>query len=166
MAVGLFHGFYACFSPRGRELIRDLLPRHSDFHLLAATVKYALGRAPTMPKRADRFTYAEKIEYWAVVWGTVIMAVTGLMLWFPVMVTQTLPRWTIDVALTIHYYEAILACLAILVWHFYHVLFDPAIYPINWAFWDGLNPLEKHPEAEPGEVVPAARQAPAGPTRK
>jgi cytochrome b subunit of formate dehydrogenase len=159
MVVGLFHGLYACFSARGRELIRDLLPRHSDFRLFAATVKYGLGRAPALPRRADRFTYAEKIEYWAVVWGTVIMAVTGLMLWFPVLATQMLPRWTIDVALTIHYYEAILACLAILVWHFYHVLFDPAIYPINWAFWDGLNPLEKHPEAELKPVVPDARQA-------
>jgi cytochrome b subunit of formate dehydrogenase len=166
MAVGLFHGLYAGFSVRGRELIRDLLPRHSDFRLLAATIQYGLGRTSLLPKRGERFTYAEKIEYWAVVWGTVIMAVTGLMLWFPVTVTQTLPRWTIDVALTIHYYEAILACLAILVWHFYHVLFDPAIYPINWAFWDGLNPLEKHPEADPKTVVSALPSGRARPTLK
>ena len=42
-----------------------------------------------------------------------------------------------DVALTIHYYEAILACLAIVVWHFYHVIFDPDVYPLNMACWDG-----------------------------
>ena len=78
------------------------------------------------------------------------MAVTGLMLWFPVIVTKVLPRWTIDVALTIHYYEAILACLAILVWH-YHVILDPTIYPINWAFWDGLkNPGLRRPRAHLG----------------
>jgi hypothetical protein len=45
-----------------------------------------------------------------------------------------------DVATIIHYYEAILACLAILVWHFYHVIFDPRVYPLNWAFWDGRTP--------------------------
>ena len=65
------------------------------------------------------------MEYWAVVWGTIIMGVTGLMIWFKTDVTHWLPRWAVDVALTIHYYEAILACLAIVVWHFYHVMFDP-----------------------------------------
>jgi hypothetical protein len=39
--------------------------------------------------------------------------------------------------LTIHYYEAVLACLAIIVWHFYHVIFDPDVYPLNPACWDG-----------------------------
>ena len=38
--------------------------------------------------------------------------------------------------------EAILACLAIVVWHFYHVIFDPDVYPINWAAWDGR--VSKH----------------------
>ncbi len=77
------------------------------------------------------------MEYWAVVWGTVIMGVTGLMIWFKLGTTHWLPRWTIDVATTIHYYEAILACLAILVWHFYHVIFDPDVYPLNRACVDG-----------------------------
>jgi hypothetical protein len=72
-----------------------------------------------------------------VVWGTIIMGVTGLILWFAVEVTRFLPRWAVDVATTIHYYEAILACLAILVWHFYHVFLDPEVYPMSWAWWDG-----------------------------
>jgi hypothetical protein len=64
------------------------------------------------------------------------------------------PRWLVDVALTIHYYEAILACLAIIVWHFYHVIFDPDVYPLNMACVDGRvsehwqheeHPLEKGP---------------------
>jgi hypothetical protein len=85
------------------------------------------------------------------------MAVTGMMLWFPVLVTQILPRWTIDVATTIHYYEAILACLAILVWHFYHVMVDPSVYPINWAFWDGLSPVEHQPGSAPKPLATAAK---------
>ena len=71
------------------------------------------------------------------VWGTIIMGVTGMMIWFKMDVTHWLPRWAVDVALTIHYYEAILACLAIIVWHFYHVIFDPDVYPLNMACWDG-----------------------------
>jgi cytochrome b subunit of formate dehydrogenase len=77
------------------------------------------------------------MEYWAVVWGTMIMGVTGLAIWFKIGVTHWLPRWAIEVATTIHYYEAILACLAIVVWHFYHVIFDPDIYPLNRTCIDG-----------------------------
>ena len=99
-------------------------------------VRYLCGFSKSKPALA-RFGYVEKMEYWAVVWGTIIMGITGVIIWFKMEVTHFLPRWAVDVALAIHYYEAILACLAILVWHFYHIIFDPDIYPINWAFWDG-----------------------------
>ncbi|MGH9880395.1 MAG: hypothetical protein ACRD6N_03080, partial [Pyrinomonadaceae bacterium] len=61
------------------------------------------------------------------------MGLTGLMIWLKLGFFSFLPRWTIDVALAIHFYEALLATLAIVVWHFYHVIFDPDVYPINWA---------------------------------
>src|ERR1051326_1777162 len=77
------------------------------------------------------------MEYWAVIWGIIIMGATGLAIWFKLDATKFLPRWILDVALTIHYYEAILACLAIVVWHFYHVIFDPDVYPFNSACWKG-----------------------------
>ena len=101
-----------------------------------ATSRYLTGLSDEKPK-IGRFGYAEKMEYWAVVWGTIIMGVTGLMIWFKMDVTRFLPRWAVDVALTIHYYEAMLACLAIVVWHFYHVIFDPDVYPLNSACWNG-----------------------------
>lgn len=94
------------------------------------------------------------MEYWAVVWGTVIMGVTGLMIWFKMDVTAFLPRWIVDVALTIHYYEALLACLAIVVWHFYHVIFDPDIYPLNPACWDGRVSEEWQKHEHPLEDMP------------
>ena len=92
------------------------------------------------------------------------MSVTGFMIWFPVTITQFLPRWAVEVATTIHYYEAILACLAVLVWHSYHVIFDPAVYPLNWAFLDGKVSerfhAERHEEAGPAnEPAPTATVA-------
>ena len=94
------------------------------------------------------------MEYWAVVWGTIIMGVSGLMIWFKMDVTAFLPRWMVDVAVTIHFYEAMLACLAIVVWHFYHVMFDPDVYPLNTAFWNGRVPEDwqkhEHPLEESG----------------
>jgi hypothetical protein len=77
------------------------------------------------------------------------MGATGLSIWFKLGVTKFLPRWIVDVALTIHYYEAILACLAILVWHFYHVIFDPEVYPFNWACWKGKVSKEWQQEEHP-----------------
>ena len=72
-----------------------------------------------------RFTYGEKAEYWALVWGTALMGLTGIMLWAKVLVGDLLARWWVDVATAVHFYEAILATLAIVVWHFYQVFFDP-----------------------------------------
>jgi cytochrome b subunit of formate dehydrogenase len=113
-----------------------MLPRGKDVKDLLHNFGYYLGLQPTRPKIA-RFGYAEKAEYWAVVWGTLIMGVTGLMIWFKIGIFGFLPRWWIDIALAIHFYEAVLATLAIIVWHFYQVIFDPDVYPLNWAFVDG-----------------------------
>jgi hypothetical protein len=77
------------------------------------------------------------------------MAVTGLMIWFKLETTHWVPRWFIDVATTMHYYEAILATLAILVWHFYFVIFDPDVYPINLAFFDGKMDSHHYQEEHP-----------------
>src|SRR2546421_12341987 len=65
------------------------------------------------------------------------MGLTGLMIWFKVGAFGFLPRWWIDIAIAVHFYEAVLATLAIVVWHFYHVVFDPEVYPVNLAFYDG-----------------------------
>ena len=100
-------------------------------------------------RRWGRFGYAEKLEYWAMMWGTLVMAVTGMMLWFTVAVTIFLPRWWVDVALTIHLYEAILATLAVIVWHFYHVIFDPDVYPMSLAWIDGKVTPEQYEHEHP-----------------
>lgn len=133
---GVWHIIYVIFTRDGRRLVRDFLPGVRDVRDVFANLLYFVGKNPHRP-RFGRFGYAEKLEYWAVVWGTVIMGVTGLMIWLKIDVTRFFPRWLIDVAITIHFYEAILACLAIIVWHFYHVLFAPGTYPMNFAWWDG-----------------------------
>jgi len=153
LAVGAVHLVYILRSREGRRLVADLLPVRQDLADIQGTIGYLFGRRAEKP-RVGRFGYAEKLEYWAVIWGTLIMGGTGLMIWWKLDVTEFLPRWVVDVALTIHYYEAVLACVAIVVWHFYHVIFDPDVYPVNPACWDGRvsehwqheeHPLEKRP---------------------
>ncbi|HLP75395.1 MAG TPA: cytochrome b/b6 domain-containing protein, partial [Candidatus Paceibacterota bacterium] len=136
LLVGAYHLVYVLMTKDGRRLVRDLFPSKKDIFDVFGSMRYLFGLSSEKPK-IGRFGYAEKMEYWAVVWGTFLMGATGLMIWFKIDVTQYLPRWMVDVALTIHYYEAILACLAIIVWHFYHVILDPDVYPLNLACWDG-----------------------------
>ena len=121
----------------------DLFPTLDDAWGAWQNICYYLGLTSRKPEFA-RFNYAEKAEYWALVWGMIVMAVTGIMLWAKVLVGNHLPRWWLDVATAIHFYEAVLATLAIIVWHFYQVFLDPDVYPMNWAWWDGKMTLHHY----------------------
>ena len=145
IGVGTYHLFYLVLSRDGRRLIQDFLPAPKDASDVWGTLRYYLGLGSEKPEFA-RFNYAEKAEYWALVWGMFVMAGTGIMLWAKVAVGNLLPRWWLDVATAIHFYEAVLATLAIVVWHFYQVFLDPDVYPMNWAWWDGKMPFEHYAE--------------------
>lgn len=136
LGLGAYHLGYLALTKEGRQWVRDMAPKVKDVRDVLQNFGYYLGLRSARPKIA-RFGYAEKAEYWAVVWGTLIMGVTGLMIWMKISLFGFLSRWLIDVALAVHFYEAVLATLAIIVWHFYQVIFDPDVYPINWAFYDG-----------------------------
>ncbi len=97
-----------------------MLPGWQDAKDAWQTLLYNIGLAEAMPKMG-RYTFGEKTEYWAVVWGTVLMIITGFMLWDPIAVTRLLPGQFIPAAKAAHGAEAILAVLAILTWHFYNV---------------------------------------------
>ena len=148
IGAGLYHLGYAAWHAEGRRMLRDIWPVMRDAGDFWKNLRYHLGLSPQKPA-FGRFTYAEKVEYWALIWGTIVMAVTGIMLWAAVAVGNHFPRWWLDVATAIHFYEAVLATLAILVWHFYQVFFDPDAYPMNWAWWDGQVPLEHYRAEHP-----------------
>jgi cytochrome b subunit of formate dehydrogenase len=136
IGASVYHLFYAALTREGRRLVLDLFPEPKDATDAIGVMRHHLGWGGNKPE-FKRFTYAEKAEYWALVWGIIVMAATGLALWAKVTVGHLLPRWWLDVATAVHFYEAVLASLAILVWHFYQVFLDPDTYPMNWAWWDG-----------------------------
>jgi cytochrome b subunit of formate dehydrogenase len=145
IGVGLYHMFYVAFRKDGRRLLLDFLPTPKDATDAIGTMLYHLGLRREKPE-FRRFNYGEKAEYWALVWGLFVMAGTGIMLWAKVFIGHLLARWWLDIATAIHLYEAILATLAIVVWHFYQVFFDPDVYPMNWAWWDGKMSYEHYRE--------------------
>jgi hypothetical protein len=111
---------------------------------------FFLGARSARP-RFGRFSYMEKCEYWALVWGGVIMGLTGILLWFDNYFVERwkLPGVVLDVALVIHYYEAWLATLAILVWHGYSTIFSPDVYPMNPAWLAGRMPQDMYTHEHP-----------------
>jgi cytochrome b subunit of formate dehydrogenase/5-methylcytosine-specific restriction endonuclease McrA len=143
IGAGTYHVFYLAATREGRRLMRDLVPAPRDAFDVFGVMGYYLGLTPRKPQ-FGRFTYGEKAEYWALVWGTALMGLTGIILWAKVWVGDLLARWWVDVATAVHFYEAILATLAIVVWHFYQVIFDPDVYPMNWAWLDGKMPVEQY----------------------
>lgn len=151
IALAAYHAGYLGLTVRGRAAAKAMIPHvrrpldalcflacclrlgppsTSDWRDLVQMTRYNLGLTDRRPE-FGRFTYAEKMEYLALVWGTAVMIVTGLSLWFAESLLNRLPFWALELATTIHYYEAILATLAIFVWHFYFNIYNPDVFPLS-----------------------------------
>jgi cytochrome b subunit of formate dehydrogenase len=151
MLCAVWHVIFL-FGHRGRRLLRDMLPDLRDLSDVKDNLQYFLGRREHGAS-FRRFSYIEKAEYWALMWGGMVMSVTGIVLWLDnyFVTSWGLPKGVLDVLLVVHYYEAWLALLAIIVWHGYSVIFNPHVYPMNPAWVSGKMPremyLHEHPEA-------------------
>ncbi len=124
----------------------SMWPRWRDLTDIIQMVKYNAGLGRQRPL-FDRFSVEEKIEYWALLWGSAIMILTGLIQWFPTWVTVALPGEVIPVSRAIHGWEAILATLSILIWHMYHTV----IKEKNKSIFDGQMSEKEMEENHPLE---------------
>jgi cytochrome b subunit of formate dehydrogenase len=120
MLEGIFHLGTVSYKVFVRRTRLDMLPGLADARRAWTAFLYNLGLRRDPPQEG-RYTFAEKAEYFAVVWGTLLMAVTGFMMWNPISTARFLPGQVIPAAKAAHGYEAILAVLAIILWHMYHV---------------------------------------------
>jgi cytochrome b subunit of formate dehydrogenase len=150
LAVSTWHFFALVFTRHGRKFFIDIMPRWKDVRDMWSNALYLLGISRNKP-RFDRFCYIEKLEYWALVWGLAVMVATGIILWFNNFFIGQFTKLGWDISRTIHYYEALLATLAIIVWHFYYVIFNPSIYPMNTAWITGKISEEEMVEDHPLE---------------
>jgi formate dehydrogenase gamma subunit len=141
---------------RGRSTILALLPRPGDLPLVWQNLMYMMGRR-SEPPAFQRFGYIEKAEYWALLWGTLVMTVTGVILWFENRSLRILSKRLLDLATLVHYYEAWLAFLAILVWHVYQNVFNPDVYPMSWTWLTGRISEEQMRHEHRGEWEDARR---------
>ena len=125
----------------------SMLPGVKDARDGIQALGYNLGLSKSRPKMG-RYTFDEKLEYWAMIWGGVVMALTGFMLWNPIITSKALPGVIIPAAKTAHGAEAVLAVLAILIWHVYHV----HIKMFNKSMIDGTMTQNQMEEEHPLEL--------------
>jgi cytochrome b subunit of formate dehydrogenase len=130
--LGLFviHGVQLFTTKRGRNFLFRFQPRLRDVKLAIQNLLFNIRLDGQRPELLYP-SYIEKVEYWALVWGVIIMGSTGLLLWFENVTLRLFPLWVINLLTIIHFYEALLATLAVLVWHIYFVVLDPTIYPLK-----------------------------------
>jgi formate dehydrogenase subunit gamma len=142
--VSIYHVAYLVIMfMRGQRSVA-MLPSIVDAKEALGDVLYWLGLRKERP-RFSRYNWIEKIEYYAVIWGTVVMIISGLVLWFPAQVAGHVPAWVINVSVMVHGYEALLAGLAIFLWHFYWVHLHPDVYPMSMVWLTGkLTEQEMH----------------------
>jgi formate dehydrogenase subunit gamma len=162
IAEGLYHAGVVAFALVVRRRKTHMLPTLKDLfdalHMLLFFVGLRKERA-----RFDRFDFRQKSEYWALVWGSVVMITTGLMMWFPVKAATILPGEFIPMARAAHSGEGLLAFLAILIWHMYSAHLAPEVFPIDTVIFTGKISEERMRHEHPLELerILAAQEKPA-----
>jgi cytochrome b subunit of formate dehydrogenase len=172
IALAAFHGGWLVVAPRGRAFARAILPRlrrpvdvlcaigccmrcgppsSEDWRGMLQALRYDLGLSRERP-RFDRFGYVEKMEYLGLVWGSLVMVATGLALWFEVPFLNRFPAWGLQLATVIHWFEAVLASLFIVVWHFYWTMVNPDVFPLSRVMTNGRLTREEMEREHPLEL--------------
>jgi formate dehydrogenase gamma subunit len=148
--LALYHALYVVLSEQGRRDFGHMIPTVTDFRDLVHHVRYQLGRVDGPPP-FDKFNPFEKFEYFAVVWGSVVVIDTGLMMWFFETTLRIFPKWVYDLVVLVHGYEAVLAFVSIILLHLYNVHLTPGVFPMSRVWLDGKVTLRDLKEHQPKE---------------
>jgi formate dehydrogenase gamma subunit len=137
-----------------RRTSMSMLPGIVDARNALQLILHNLNPRNPRPQQG-RYTFEEKLEYWAFIWGTIIMGVTGFALWNPIATAKILPGEVIPAAKAAHGGEALLAVLAVIIWHFYHV----HLRQFNRSMFTGYLTEEEMLEEHPLELADAKLEA-------
>ena len=148
----VYHFGYLAYSLFIRHSKLSMVPTLNDARDVVTTLKYGLGFA-TKPSRFGRFDYRQKFEYWGLIFGSMIIIITGFILAFPLAFTRVFPGQVVAAAVEFHGYEATLAVLTILIWHLYDVILKPCIFPGDFSIFTGKISRKRTEEEHPLEYA-------------
>jgi len=114
----------------------SLIWRWQDFANFFVHAGWVIGVVKETPY-FDRWSWWEKFDYWAVWWGLIIVGVTGLMLYDPILSAEYMPGWMFNIALWVHRIEAVLAMAHIFTIHFFVEHFRRSVFPFSATMFDG-----------------------------
>ncbi|MGE5173249.1 MAG: formate dehydrogenase subunit gamma [Betaproteobacteria bacterium] len=123
-----------------------------DFTDVVHNVRYYLG-LENSPTRGGRYTYKQKFEYWGILTGVLLMMFSGIILWFPTVVTTFLPGEIIPAAKVLHTNEALVVFLIIAIWHIYNAIFSPDVFPLDTSIFTGYISKERMLLEHPDELA-------------
>ena len=141
-ALVVYAVIFALINVFGRHKRASIVPTIQDYKGVVAELKCNMGLGNECPK-SGHFDYRQKFEYFGMVFGSIIIIISGFCLMFPVLVTSWLPGEAIPVALTFHGFEATLAVLVIVVWHIYDAVLRPDIFPTDKTIFNGKISMER-----------------------
>ena len=145
----------------------SMAPHRKDVTDALTTLRYYAGIGNTQA-RFDRFDYKQKFEYWGMILGSLVVAITGLILLYPIEITQWLPGALVPIAVVAHSNEGLLAFLTIITWHVFNACLTPEVFPVDTTIFTGRiseermrheHPLEYERLVSRGDGTPAPHRA-------
>ena len=135
----------------------SLMFKKKDLQDMIGMFAWFFGKGPK--PQFDRYAYWEKFDYMSLVAGTMIIGITGFMMWFPIKTTQLLPGQFLNVALIIHSNEALLAMGVIFIFvHFFSAHLKPESFPLDKVIFTGSLPVEHYKDERPLEYARRVRE--------
>lgn len=136
LGAGLLHFLGLFLSERHQRDFREVKPGSSDFRLAWSGLKFAFSGKGEAP-RYGWFTPMQKLQYWGVLIGCLLMGISGALLWNPVATLNSFPKWVLDIMLILHATEAQFIFVLFILWHLYDVHVAGGNFPMNPAWLTG-----------------------------
>ena len=112
------------------------IPNGRDFRDFLRMIRWfcGLGRKP----KFERWAYWEKFDYWAVYAALALIAIPGLMLWFPNFFCLFLPGTVLNLAKLLHAEIAMMAAGFVFMIHVFNTHLRPEKFPLDMSWFTGV----------------------------